>query len=301
MGINLEALQSELERVEGNGNRKNFLEDFVRFPEKEGNVVVRILPPSHDNDTIYVAIRNHTLNGKRFQCSKSLVGGMWTGECPACEWYSSLWKKTDNPDLSEKQVEELKDQARSIKPVDRYFYNVVVRKEIGQDGEAKYDVCHKILSIGKELHTYVIKSIVGNKLLGKRGYGDITDLETGRDLNIVKELKGQFPDYKGSEFLDPAPLHKDKKVCKEWLAQCHDLNSRKKPATFDVLLKEVNIFRGIVTDDSESFDTAPFVKPVVETKVATKPVAVSKPELSMDVDMALSDDDFLKDIDIENL
>jgi hypothetical protein len=301
MGINLEAFKSELERVEGNGQNKNFLKDFVRFPPGECSTIVRILPPSHDNDTIYVAIRNHTINGKRFQCSKNLVGGMWQGQCPVCEFYSSLWKKSENPDLSENQVKELQAQARSIKPVERYFYNVVVRKEIDEKGEAKYDVFHKILSAGKELHTYIIKSIVGNPLLNKKGFGDITDIETGRDLNCVRELKGEYPNWKSSEFMDASPLHKDKKVCKEWLAECHDLNSWKKPQPFDVLLKEVNIFRGLEVDESVKVERAPFDKaPATVTKVAA---SSSKKEdfATADVDMALTDDDFLKNINIDDL
>lgn len=296
----LDGLSQEVSRLDGT-NRVDYLKDFVKMPQGEGFIVVRLLPPHPENNTIYVSVRNHTVNDKRVPCSKELQGGIWRGDCPICTHYNALWKQSDNKNLSEKQVEELQNTARAIKPIERYFYNAIARKQLNDKGEVEYNVGPLILSVGKELHAFIIKSIVGNETLGKKGLGDVTNETTGRDLNLVKTLKGEYPSYLESTWNDVSPLHKDKKVVKEWLDNLHDLKARRKVKSFEELLHEVNVFRGLETDTSETFHKEDYDKQPAATTVKTDKVAAVNKTVAVDADVSLVEDDFLKDFDVDNL
>ncbi len=171
MAIDLEALRAKHEQLNnpqaGNSN-SDFLQKFYQIPE--GTNAVRILPWKDEEREFYAETKIHRVpqpdgTVKNIHCRK--IHGE---KCPMCDLYYGLWK-------TGKQEDE--DLARKIKPRARYYMNILDR--------ASGDV--KILSVG----VILFKKIIGAML--DEDFGDITDLESGHDFKIVKEMDGQWPKY----------------------------------------------------------------------------------------------------------
>lgn len=230
--LNIAELNDEAERLESQGNQ-DFLANFVRMPEKAGFVQVRLLPPS-PGKKFYCATRTHKLEERNVHCSKTLSNGRWVDAdpkrpCVICKYYNELWKDIDKLVKAgrTKEADELKFQARAIKPIDRYYYNVVVREQRNRKtNEPEKNVGPLILSIGKTLHQKIIRGVVGDPTMNKKGYGDVTHPKTGRDFCIRKRLKGEgkdaYPEYDESGFEETGPAGDPDQVTK-WLAGLHDL------------------------------------------------------------------------------
>jgi hypothetical protein len=120
----------------GGGGAGNFLDNFVLMPEKDGVVIVRILPPGNDLPMLHggmcMSTRVHTINNRKVHCLKEKVKGKKypVGDCKICDHYNWLYRRKDellragDKDGAEACVRE----ARAIKPVERYYFNVIVRK-----------------------------------------------------------------------------------------------------------------------------------------------------------------------------
>lgn len=148
-------------------------EDF--FIPKCGPNIIRLLPPLKD-EKFHVCRQQHYWDGQGIQCGKIKDGNRFVGECPICERYHKLWKENGS----------LSSDDRKLKPVERHYYNVLV------DGEVK------MLSVGKMVHAEIVKIICGDE--DKPPLGDITNPATGRDITLIKTMRGvgsmQFPEYK---------------------------------------------------------------------------------------------------------
>lgn len=291
MGLDLGELRREQQRLESQGNN-NFLDNFVRMPDGEGIVVVRILPP-RENQKLYCVTRTHKLGQKNIHCPQNLIEGKWHGFCPVCNYYRNLWKESDQKGGSE--AEQLIAEARQIKPLERYYYNVIVRSQVNPTtGELEKDVGPKILSIGKQLHARIIRAILGDPALDEPELGDVTNIESGRDFKIIKRLRksGQdsYPNYDESKFMQPSPLGTNKQVA-NWLENLHDLQSLRQLKTTEELMKELRIFRGLEKDESLSFDYG-----AAKTSPTNVSVNESKPVSKEDEDTSLVEDDFIAEL-----
>lgn len=316
--LDLEEITGEADRLAGG---EDFLDQFVPMPEVKpgatGIVVVRILPPVR-GAKLYQYNRIHTLNERKMHCPKQLVGGKWSRDtyCPICDYYSDLWKQIDKLTKSGNvsEAEKLKKEARSIKPVERYYYNVIVRK-MTVDGETKENVGPKILSVGKILHTMIIKAIIGEEGDPSSKLGNITDPKTGYDFVIRKEVTpgDGFPKYERSSFTrDPSPLGKPEQI-EEWQKNLHDLTKLRNPRDKDYLEKELAIHRGLIPDEEEGFSTEKFDKKwkrstesVVEQQVAdvvntsrssSSAAPVHKEATKVVDDAPIENEDFLKELE----
>jgi hypothetical protein len=279
MSLNLAELQGEAARLkEGNsGGGNDFLANFVKFPEGNGVVVVRLLGPAstgmfdREKSPFYQATRIHRVNGKSIHCLKSLNGSKWDGECPICRYYNWLWQESEKK--TPEEAAKLQSQARAIKPIERYYYNCIVRKEVDeQTGEVRENVGPKILSVGKTLHKMIIRAIVGDETLQEPALGDVTDVKIGRDFKIIKTMrasgKDNFPNYDTSKFLDPSPLGTPEQV-KLWLPNVHDLVALRLMKDPEELKIELKKHLGLVPNDTDSgFDPTEF------QAAADEPVAV---------------------------
>lgn len=298
MALDLNELRQEQTRLESQGNN-NFLDNFVRMPDGEGIVVVRILPP-RKGQKLYCVTRTHKLGQKNLHCPQTLVNGKWQGFCPICNWYRNLWKESDRKGGEE--AEQLIAEARSIKPLERYYYNVIVRSQMNPTtGEVEKDIGPKILSIGKQLHARIIRAILGDPALDEPELGDVTDPETGRDFKIIKRIRKSgpdaFPNYDESKFMGVSALGTDKQAS-QWTENLHDLQSLRQLKTTEELMKELRIFRGLESDPSLSFDfgSSPSVEDRVNAVVGgatTKPVEA---KTDAESDDALVDDEFLAEL-----
>ena len=279
------------------------------MPKQSGVVQVRLLPGTPGADgkprLFYSQTRTHKLNDRNIHCPKVFQGGKWVGKCPICEYYSWLYQQADK---GAGDAEALKAEAKAIKPIERYYYNVTVRDN-AETGQGEKDG-PLILSVGKLIHTKIILGICGNKEFGEEAYGNVMDPKTGRDFKIIKKVKpgGQYPEYGDSKFLGVSLLSKDDSKIEGWLAARHDIYVLRKVFSEDELKKALRIYKGVDQDPRQTFDPTEFmpkagsVSVPVSTHEAQKASVVStKVEANEDEDLSLADDDFIKGLrsDIE--
>lgn len=291
MGINLNAIRQENQRLSSNNQNTSFLDNFVMMPEGEGSITIRILPPRKGLELPFCASRTHKLNQKNFHCLQTMVNGKWVGNCPICSYYKYLWRESDS--VGEDQAKELQAEARMIKPVERYYYNVIVRKVTDKNGNVQNNVGPKIYSCGKQVHSKIIRAMCGDPSLDEEELGDVTDLAIGRDFKIIKKMtksgNDAFPSYTESKFLGISTAGTEDEIS-EWLENLHDLEALRQTKSVDDLQKELRYFRGLEKDPNLEFDPTSFSKTTLEeAPVLTKKVTVADD----DTDTALPDDEFI--------
>lgn len=276
--------QNRLENQGGNGS-----DNFVKLPEGEGTLVIRLLPPRKD-DNLYCVTRVHKLGQKNIHCPLTLVNGRWQGICPICNHYKGLWKQSEQA-KSKDESEQFVTEARAIKPAERYYYNCIVRSQINSAGEIEKDVGPKIYSIGKQVHAKIIRAILGDVALDEPELGDVTDLKTGRDFKIIKRLRKTgsetYPNYDESKFMQPSPAGTDKQIA-NWLENLHDLQALRMLKTTEEISRELDIYLGKVPDPSTTVES-----PVAEVRISEKPVQSKVSKVDSD---DLPDDDFLNQL-----
>lgn len=264
--LNLEEMQGEDSRLNDGGT--NFLDQFVPMPEvkpgQTGAVTIRILPPAL-GAKLFQYNRTHKINNRSIHCPRPLVNGKWERKvaCPICDYYTSIWSEIDKIEKDYgkdcPQAKALKAEAKELKPIERYYYNAIVRSLI-LDGKETKNVGPRILSVGKILHTMIIRAIVGNEGDPESKLGNIADLKNGIDFVIRKTLTlgDGYPKYDSSGFARNSSPAGTPEEIKSWAANLHDLTKLRNPREFEHLEKELAIHRGLIPDESDAFDTSSF-------------------------------------------
>jgi hypothetical protein len=322
--VDLNEVSNEAARL--NDNQGSFLDQFVPMPDvkpgQTGSVQLRILPPAK-GQKLYVYTRVHTINGRKVHCPRPLVNGKWDRNvyCPICEYYNSLWRKVDKLEEEGRKEEAaaLKAEARSIKPVERYYYNAIVRKLTDGEGNVKTNVGPRILSVGKTLHQMILRAICGDGT--EPALGDVTSIKAGYDFIIKKEVRvtgdEEFPNYDRSNFARESTPAGTPDEVKKWAENLHDLSKLRVIKDKDVLEKELAIHRGLIADDADAFDVDEFDKkfqqvpeesdeaPLAKTAaVETASVVSASGEATVattdafaaDADLAIESDDLVKEL-----
>lgn len=264
--LNLEDMAGEDTRLSTEGNQNNFLEQFLPMPDvkpgQTGTVAVRVLPPTKGGK-LFQYNRVHTINSRKVHCPRPLVNGKWDRNvvCPICDYYSGLWRQADKAEKTGNvsEADAFKEEARSIKPVERYYYNAMGRSVV-IDGKEEKNVGPRILSVGKILHKMIIRAIVGEEGDPDSKLGNITDLKAGYDFIIRKEVTAGdgWPKYDRSSFArNPSPAGEPSDI-KTWAENLHDLTKLRNPKEVDYLEKELAIHRGLIPDENEAFNTDEF-------------------------------------------
>lgn len=330
MGLDYEPLDmaevaTEAERVnaEPGSQGNDFLDKFVKLPERDGFVLMRVLPRKKGNK-LYCATRTHRLTNphaadpkkaaKSLHCPKELVmtdrGPKWQGECIICKYYSDLWQKSEK--LSGKAQEDLQQRAREIKPVERYYYNVIVRQEKQKDNSILKNVGPKIYSCGKTVHAKIMRAIVGDANAGEKPLGDITHPANGRDFRLVKKVVNvgggaEYPNYDLSKFEEPTALGEMDDM-QGWIANLHDLQALRTLKDEEVLKHELKVHLGLVKEEGAKDDLAEFrngpsnsgtetaeAEDVVREELTSKPATqATAKKAEEDV---LADDDFMAELE----
>lgn len=273
-------------------------DNYVRMPEKDGFVLIRILPKLKGKPFFH-AVRIHRLgeypNAKTIFCTRELIktpkGEFWKAaspdrECPICREYNAMWEKSKKMPPSQAKV--IQEQARSIKPVERYYYNAIVRSQLnGKTNQIENNVGPKIFSCGKTLHNIICVSIYGNETTGKRKLGDVASPVNGRDFKVVKVVRGAngYPNYDQSFFEDPSPLGTKEQI-NNWLSSYQDLESIPVYLTIQQIEEAIHSF---LSGD----------EPVAQVAAETPKKAVSKNAAPKIEEGLLDDVEGLIDSDIE--
>lgn len=304
MGLDLGSLQNDYKTLKSaEGSTGSFLENFVRMPEGKGSVVMRLLPPApkgafdRDENPFYLVTALHRVNNKSLHDIREYVNGKWVGRNPIVEYMRQLWKESEQ--VAPAEAEQKKALYRQIKPVERYYYNVIVREERAEDGTVKKNVGPKILSVGKTVHEIILRGILGDTEMNQPRLGDVTDFKTGYDFKLVKTIRKsgdqQFPNYESSHFLEQSPAG-DPDECKKWMENLHDLKALRILKTYEELEHELLVHLGLKQEASGGFDVSKYSKPA-EVHEEKAPVAVKvETEKASDDDEDMADQDFLEEL-----
>jgi len=269
MGLDINALYNDYKESKtaesATAGSGSFLENFVKMPEGKGNVILRIMPPAPDGmfdrekNPFYQWTRIHKVNGKSLHDPREKSGGRWVGENPIGDYLKWLWKESEQAKPEER--DRMQRLYRELKPIERYYFNVIVRSETDENGSVKKNVGPKILSVGKTVYEIILRGICGDKEMNQPKLGDVTDFKTGRDFKLVKTIRksgdNTYPNYETSHFLDESPAG-DPDECKKWIENLHDLASLRVLKTTQELENELLVHLGLKQEVSSGFDPSKY-------------------------------------------
>jgi hypothetical protein len=286
MAIDFAALQEESDALNTQpGQFGDLLDKYVIFPPGDGAITVRILPPVEGKSLPFQWTRTHRLGQRNIHCPKAKQGERYVGECEICKYYNWLWKQSEDMSKPESERKELQAKARAIKPVERYYYNCIVRSWTNPKTEkVEKNVGPKILSIGKMLHKMIVRAFVGDASIDEPKLGDVSDVTAneGRDFKIVKQMvasgNDKYPQYNLSKFMDKSPAGTQQEI-DQWLANLHDLQALRVLKTNDELEHELKRYLGVVVDQKNTFDPTKFQKPSAQSveEAIRQEIANSRP------------------------
>jgi gp32 DNA binding protein like len=213
MVINVELMRRKLESSRTNG--KSDKKESIFFKPIAGDQEVRFLP-SEDGDP-FKEYHFHYGLGEAFLCPKK----NFNEKCSVCDYAWNLWREGG---------EENQKMAKGLFSRQRFFSNVVTR---GQEALGP-----KPYGYGKETYEQLIEIVLDPD------YGDITDVEAGRDFKLnykLAEKKGAFPKTKLTVKPKSTPLSKTPKESKELLEKAKPIESfltRKTPAEVKEILEK---------------------------------------------------------------
>jgi hypothetical protein len=199
-----------------------FIPDVPRDLKEESTFTVRLLGGSPPNISFFQASRLHCISiepnklesakQKFYHCHKSLRDGQWVGDCILCKHYNDF-SENGKPRFFAGSTEDFKAELAKLKPIEKYFYNIIVRGQ-EDDGPKKW-------TAGRMLHHLIISTIAkGNNVL---------HLLNGQDLKVKVDWAGEeesgklFPRYSG-EFQEKSKLGTQEQIS-EWMENRHDLKS----------------------------------------------------------------------------
>ena len=202
--------------------------------------VVRICPPRMGSKFFYT-IRTHKVGNSSFQCCKEIINQKWSGNCILCSqwgkfyseyfekeecdpmaWFASAAQgttlgKTTKPRFYPGTIDEFKQHMTDLKPIERYYFNVIIR------GEEELGV--RKWSCGKPIYNVILEGMLGNpKNVNVPVLGDITDPKKGYDLHVRNGLYRSDIVNTSAQFLPTSPLGTRSQI-KRWFDQLYDLTA----------------------------------------------------------------------------
>ena len=183
---------------------------------KNGENIIRILPPKDDNEIPYYETAVHSFGSNILYCPRTI-----DQRCPICEETRMRYNKGKDID-----------------------------KEIGSKIRARKQYLYNIIDRGSDKPTDVKVYISGKKVWGKimsyyfdEEYGILDDVDNGYDFKLIKKSQGDYPNYDDSRpFKNPSPLSEDPAEVKEILSNLKDLSSLVEYKSYDELLEILERF-----------------------------------------------------------
>lgn len=209
--------QKMLEHYKKLKTRKTTTGSIIKWPVY-GKMTLRVLPKHPDQKFPYFVGARHF----------NLPGSKWPEWCPAiCT--SHLDEQLPCPidefaaDLSKSSSKEDKDLAKSLRATPRYYFNVVIRKIVHEDGKKEIpEQTPVIIEVPETVWSEMVGffylnsdvnlesaegQVDGDEIL------DYTDAYDGRDIILVKSHgKGNRVEYRTSLAVNPTPLGTDDEI-----------------------------------------------------------------------------------------
>ena len=183
---------------------------YLRLSQLEkGEIIVRILPAAPSGmferqiNPAYTTHRLHYIKqGEAIPCNKVLQkDGTFKGSCSICDEYSNLWRRAEATKCLQGK-EKLKTAARNLKPIQRYYFNVM-EWDVKSQSYGK----PKVLSVSPLLFNIIQKAREEAKKESWRS-GDrdlLSSRNLGMDLHIkMVRLDRGFIDYSRSTCVGPS-------------------------------------------------------------------------------------------------
>lgn len=198
-------INAEADRIEKESHERGDFPELQFLNLVEGNNIVRILPPYNATGRIFRRVVQHwelPPDKRGFYC----LVGTWpddTDTCYVCDMLEKVSAKFPTAKLGRQG------------PASKYRVNVISRTD--------EDKGTQILRCPESVYNWVIIQMRMPQV------GDVTDIENGIDLNIVKEVtkrkdgKTQIR-YKPSWIPRPSPLSSDDELVAKWSDGIFDLD-----------------------------------------------------------------------------
>lgn len=241
--VNPERAKQSKQRLEEEGQRKNL--PMWKIPVNTSRI--RILPPWSEAGDIAFECKSHWRippNDRMYNCLRVI-----NKECPLCEL------ATEFRNAGKKQL------ASRLYPTKSIYYNVIVR------GEEEKGV--QIMRSGVLLYESILSYLYDEE------YGDITDIDNGRDMIIERVGTGKEDTrYDLKPAANTSPLHTDKATVDSWIDGMFNLDTDVADFKDTLELKSVvdNIYGGqlretTVVNETETLIEAPKTEVVEDTTV----------------------------------
>jgi len=306
--VNMADMQAESDRLTSKGNANDL---FVQMPEGEGFLELRLLPPLKGKP-FFQASRIHKVNGKNFHCPRELVNRdgkkRWedadrSKPCPYCKMYNEEYEAAKK--MSGKEAEKAKKEAKAKwKPYERYYYAVMVREEVNlKTKEVKKNVGPKVWAAGEKLHEMVVTAYSGDPRFRIKPIGNVANVLTGRDLNLVKKMsKGddgfEYPDYTKSQWLDASPLGTPEEI-EKWMSNLPDLSKLRIVKPYEEMITELQKALGVIKDDTDTFDTQKMnqsLESQVQQAQATQVTQATETSVTAASDEVMLEEDWVREL-----
>ena len=252
MSLDFDALRKKLSSLQGSNNRSSAL-----WKPTEGKTVIRIVPWKERPDNPFIEMYFHYL-GRKTQLSPLTNGNA----DPIAEFSDKLADTGDKDDWK---------HSRQFRPKLRTFVPVIVR------GEEEKGV--RMWGFGKTVYEVLLA------VISDPDYGDITDVESGRDIGVefIPQAKasGNFAETKILVKPKETPLSPDADELEGWLTEQPDVSEVWDEPSYDDLKLFLDRFLNpegdtsvtaeekapAVTADSAESTDATVVEPAVESVV----------------------------------
>jgi len=283
MGIDIKLILDEYKRLETTKKPNTISDKYVQMPEGNPSaLLIRLLPAADGSSLPFFATRIHKINNRNYHCPCEFINGKYFGNCPICHVVKGLYNKMNG--LSKEEAEPFREEASKLKATQKFYWNAVVREMKDAEGKTLYNSGPRIFSCGKQLQSRMLRLWGGDSSTGLEPLGDVTDLETGYDLRLVKRITqgyGNFsyPSYLESDFVKkPSKAGKADEV-ERWMESLWDLKAERVVKPFGELELQVKIYKGEVTDPELAFPGETIQQqPKQEEVVNSKPAPLTMSE-----------------------